>query len=209
MSKYQCSPILCLLLLFSAPLIAQHQITGKVLDPQQDPVSFANVIILNAEDSTSVIKGAVTSEEGSYQFEDIAPAEYVLKVSFVGYEDFLKRIQVSGDETLEDIRLKEMTNDLGEVAITIKNPTIKKEVDRLVFDVENSSLSSGSTWDILRKTPMVIVSNGNLQVRNQGVEIYINDRKVHLTASELQMLLESYSGENIKSIEVITNPPAR
>ncbi len=209
MSKHQCSPILFLLFLFSTPLFAQHRLSGTVLDQQDAPISFANVILLNAEDSTSVVKGAVTSEEGTYEFENIAAAEYLLKVSFVGYEDFLKRIEVSGDATLEPVRLQEMTNSLGEVAITVKNPTINREVDRLVFDVENSSLSSGSTWDILKKTPMVIVSNGSLQVRNQGIEVYINDKKVHLTASELQQLLESYSGENIKSIEVITNPPAR
>ena len=209
MLKLQCSPILCLLLLFSAPLIAQHHISGKVIDPQQNPVGFANVILFNAEDSTSVFQGSVTSEEGIFEFQKVAPAEYLLQVSFIGSEDFQKRIEVSGEMQLEEIRLQEMTNDLGEVAITVKNPTINREVDRLVFNVENSSLSSGSTWDILKKTPMVIVSNGNLQVRNQGIEVYINDRKVHLTSAELKMLLESYSGESIKSIEVITNPPAR
>ena len=169
MLKLKCSPILCLLLLFSAPLIAQHHISGKVIDPQQNPVGFANVILFNAEDSTSVVQGSVTSEEGIFEFQTVAPAEYLLQVSFIGYEDFQKRIEVSGEMQLEEIRLQEMTNDLGEVAITVKNPTINREVDRLVFNVENSSLSSGSTWDILKKTPMVIVSNGNLQVRNQGI----------------------------------------
>jgi hypothetical protein len=75
--------------------------------------------------------------------------------------------------------------------------------------VENSILSTGSSWDILRKTPGVVVTQGQLMVRNSVVAIYINDRKVQLTAEELRELLESYSAANIKSVEVITNPPAR
>lgn len=209
MSKNQYPPILFLFLFISAPLLAQHSIDGKVIDSRSEPISYANVILLNAEDSTSVVKGAVTSEEGIYKFENIKPAEYILKISFVGYEDHMRRIEVDGDVSLEEVLLQELTSDLGEVAITVKSPSIRREVDRLVFEVENSSLSTGNTWDILRKTPMVIVANGGLQVRNQTVEVYINDRKVHLTPSELRNLLENYSAENIKSIEVITNPPSR
>ena len=48
-----------------------------------------------------------------------------------------------------------------------------------------------------------------LLVKNRPATVYINDRKVYLTAQELQQLLEGYSGENVKSVEVITTPPAR
>ena len=209
MSKNQYPPILFLFLFISAPLLAQHSINGKVFDSQKEPISYANVILLNAEDSTTVVKGAVTSEEGFYEFENIKPSEYLLKVSFVGYEDHFLRINVDGDESLPEVILRESTSNLDEVAITVKSPSIRREVDRLIFEVENSSLSTGNTWDILRKTPMVIVANGGLQVRNQAVKVYINDRKVHLTPAELRNLLENYSAENIKSIEVITNPPSR
>ncbi|NJW54685.1 Plug domain-containing protein, partial [Salinimicrobium sp. CDJ15-91] len=113
------------------------------------------------------------------------------------------------NENLGTLVLSEDTAALAEVSINYKNPSVKREVDRLVFNVENTTLSHGSSWDILKKTPGVILSGENLTVRNQGVQVYINDRKVQLTASELQTLLENYSAENIKSIEVITTPPAR
>lgn len=204
--------LLALLTLFftvSVTTFAQHSVEGNVVDMNHDPVAYANIILLNAEDSTTVYKGDATLEDGSFSFEGVAANDYLLKASYVGFETHSQRISVTENLNLNPIVLQMQENGLDEVSINVKNPTVKREVDRLVFNVENTSLSSGNTWDILKKTPMVILANGNLQVRNQSVEIYINDRKVQLSASELRVLLENYSAENITSVEVITNPPAR
>ena len=90
-----------------------------------------------------------------------------------------------------------------------KRPTIQRKIDRLVYNVENSVVSSGSTYDILRKTPGVIVQQDNLMIKNTPATVYINDRRVYLSATELRNLLEGFSGENVKAIEIITNPPAK
>ncbi|WP_424492749.1 outer membrane beta-barrel protein [Salinimicrobium sp. GXAS 041] len=209
MIKYYRPLLIGLSLLSSAAAIAQNSVTGKIVDKASNPVPYANVILLNAQDSVSVYKGAVSEESGVFRFSEIEKNDYLLKISFVGFEDYLRKINVSKDEDLGEFMLSENVSNLGEVDIRVKNPTVKREVDRLVFNVANTSLSSGNSWDILRKTPGVIATNGTLQVRNQGVQVYINDRKVYLTASELRDLLESYAAENIESVEVIMNPPAR
>ncbi|WP_286761745.1 outer membrane beta-barrel family protein [Salegentibacter sp. UBA1130] len=198
-----------LLFLFTNSLIAQHTIQGKLVTETNEPIAFANVILLNAEDSTSVYKGTISEDNGEFLFEEIASNDYLLKVSFVGYEEYLQQISVNSDKKIRKITLKEGASNLEEVTINARKPKITRSIDRITFDVENSTLSSGSSWDILRQTPGVIMAQGQLQVRNSSVTVYINDRKVQLTADELQTLLQSYSAENIKSIEVITNPPAR
>ena len=209
MTKKYCPQFLLLLFFLPVSVFAQHTLQGSVLDANEDPIGFANVVLFNAQDSTTVYRGAVTSEEGLFEFSEVEENEYLLKVSFVGFEDYSQRIEVSRDKILPAIVLPESTANLDEVAINYISPTVKREIDRIVFNVENSSLSTGTTWDILKKTPGVIVANNALQVRNQGVQVYINDRKVHLSSSELQTLLENYSAENITSVEVIMNPPAR
>lgn len=209
MTKFYSPPLFLLLFLYSFSGFSQHSVEGKVVDSNRKPVAFANLILFNAQDSTTVYKGAVSSEAGDFTFTGIEENDYLLKASFVGFRDKFKIINVSKNEDLGAIILEEDTATLNEVSINYKNPSVKREIDRLVFSVENTSLSSGSSWDILKKTPGVILSGGSLSVKNQGVQVYINDRKVHLTASELQTLLENYSAENIKSIEVITTPPAR
>ena len=209
MFKIYSSPLFLFFLFFSFSGFSQHSVTGKVVDTNREPVAFANVILLNAQDSTTVYRGAVSTENGDFSFTEVEPDTYLLKLSFVGFRDHLKQIKVSKNENLGSFMLQGDTAALDEVSINYKNPSVKREVDRLVFHVENTTLSRGSSWDILKKTPGVILSGESLTVRNKGVQVYINDRKVQLTASELQTLLENYSAENIKSIEVITTPPAR
>ena len=86
---------------------------------------------------------------------------------------------------------------------------IERKIDRISFNVENSVLSSLNTYEILKRTPGVIVSQGELLVKNRPATVYINDRKVYLSTAELEQLLSGLSGENVKSVEVITTPPAR
>ncbi|MDT0685547.1 outer membrane beta-barrel family protein [Autumnicola psychrophila] len=173
------------------------------------PVSYANVILLSAQDSVTFYKGAVSDEKGNFIISNVEADDYLIKVSFIGYEEYEKRINVDGNTNLNTLQMYESSSDLDEVTITTRKPTIVKQVDRLVFDVENTTLSTGNTWDILRSTPGVIQVQGDLLVKNEAVTVYINDRKVQLSSGELQTLLESYSAANIESIEVITNPPAK
>ena len=98
---------------------------------------------------------------------------------------------------------------LDEVVVNSVKPLIERKADRLIFNVENSVASQGSSWEVLKRTPGVIAVQDNLQVRNQSVTVYINDRKVQLSSLEVRSLLENLSGAQIKLIEVINNPPAK
>ncbi|MDT0650913.1 outer membrane beta-barrel family protein [Autumnicola edwardsiae] len=208
MFKNPTTPLFFLLFIAFNYSYAQHEVSGKFM-ASGAPVAYANVVLLSAQDSVTFYKGAVSDEKGNFIINNVASNDYLMKVTFVGYEEFQKKISVEGNTRLNTIRLQESSSDLDEVTITTRKPNIVKQVDRLVFDVENSTLSTGSTWDILRSTPGVIQVQGDLLVKNESVAVYINDRKVQLTSDELQTLLESYSAANIKSIEVITNPPAK
>ncbi|MEO0902923.1 MAG: outer membrane beta-barrel protein [Bacteroidota bacterium] len=53
------------------------------------------------------------------------------------------------------------------------------------------------------------MNQDELQIRGQSATVYLNDRKVQLSSQEVQDLLQGFSGANIKSVEVITNPSAR
>ena len=209
MRKFYFVPLFCTLLFISFPSFSQNSLQGIIVNQKKEPVAFANVVLLQAKDSVSVVKGVVSEEDGSFLLNDIADSNYVLQVSFVGYENYLKKIKVKGNENLGKITLTESQNNLDEVTVTGKRPTIKKSVDRLTFNVENSTLSTADSWEILKHTPGVIVSQGQLLIKNRPAVVYINDRKVYLTQQELQQLLQGFSGNNVKSVEVITNPPAK
>ena len=190
-------------------VFSQNQVRGQIVDKENQPVSFANVVLLNAKDSVSVIKGMISEDDGSFLFEEIENHPYVLKISFLGFADYIKRFEVEGNTNLGKIELQETSNSLDEVTVKARKPKIERKIDRISFNVENSVISSLNTYEILKRTPGVIVSQGELLVKNRPATVYINDRKVYLSTAELEQLLSGLSGENVKSVEVITTPPAR
>ncbi|WP_161555198.1 outer membrane beta-barrel family protein [Dokdonia sinensis] len=201
--------LLIFLLLFSAFAKAQeYTLSGSVVDSNGTPVPFANVLLLNPDQE--IIQGTITEDNGTFTLTGLDDAGYQLKVSFLGYKDYLSdAFTVFGDETFPQIVMDESSEGLEEVTVVGRKPTITRKADRIVFNVENSILSSGNTLDILKRTPAVVVSQDNITVRNEAVTVYLNDRKVQLSPTELSSLLENLDGNAIKSIEVITNPPAR
>ena len=190
-------------------VFSQNQVRGQIVDKENQPVSFANVVLLNAKDSVSVIKGMISEDDGSFLFEEIENRPYILKISFLGFADYIKRFEVEGNTNLGKIELQETSNSLDEVTVKARKPKIERKIDRISFNVENSVISSLNTYEILKRTPGVIVSQGELLVKNRPATVYINDRKVYLSTAELEQLLSGLSGENVKSVEVITTPPAR
>lgn len=190
-------------------LAQQYTINGKVTDDQSQPIAYVNVLLLTAADST-LVKGAVSEEDGDYMFSATEAGNYLIKTSFVGYaETYSKVFALDSNKQISTISMEQTEESLETITLTSRRPTIQRKVDRLIFNVENTVVSSGNTFDILKRTPGVVVSQGQIMVRNSPAVVYINDRKVYLTSDELQQLLEGFSGENVKSVEVITTPPAR
>jgi len=121
----------------------------------------------------------------------------------------MKQITVDKDVHLEAIVLTESSETLDEISITATKPSVKKEADKLTFNVENTALIEGNMLQVLKSTPGVLVLDNSITVKNTVPTVFINNRKVNLTSSELSELLEGSSASAIKSVEVITNPSAR
>jgi outer membrane receptor protein involved in Fe transport len=197
-------------ILFALPFVAftqEFSISGKVVDANNNAVELANVIVL-VENGTEFLKGTSTDDKGFFELERLVAATYVIRISFIGFEEFEQKIILTGNLDLKTIQLKESSESLGEVTVIAKKPTITRQPDRLIFNIENTALTEGSTLSVLKNTPGVNVSDSGVFIKNANAIVYINNRRVQLSAEELITLLESAPAHSIKSIEVITNPPA-
>ena len=196
-------------ILIHLPCVSQNMaLTGIVNDSDNSPIAYANVTLSRVDDG-SFLYGTSTNEEGKFLIEDIKSNSYSLKITYLGFKDYKKVLNIDENLDLGIVRLTEKTEELNGVVVTAKRPTVKRLVDRLVFNVENSTLSENNVLDVLKHTPGVILNNETITIKNKVPVIYINDRRVHLSANEVQQLLEGTSATNVKSIEVITNPPAK
>lgn len=200
---------LLLILFFSFLGFSQnYSVKGVVKDEKELEIAFANVVLQDVQ-NTSLLLGTTTDENGFFKFSDLKPKTYNLTISFLGFENFSGKIKLEGNVDFKTVILKKVEEALDEIVVTAKRPTVKRLVDRIVFNVENSTLSNSNVLDVLKHTPGVIVRDGAISVKNTPPVVYINDRRVHLSADEVQQLLEATPANNIKAIEVITNPPAK
>ncbi|OUS02353.1 glucosamine-6-phosphate deaminase [Flavobacteriales bacterium 33_180_T64] len=183
-------------------------VSGRVLDKEKTPISFVNVLVLTQQDST-IVKGTSTEDNGTFKISALQKGNYIVQYSFIGFKTIYKTIDLNESITLADTILEEDIETLGEISIVAKRPTIRKEADKLVFDIQNTALVEGDMLQVLRSTPGVLVSDSGLSVKSDIPTVYINNRKVQLGSEELIQLLESSSANSIKSIEVITNPSAK
>lgn len=99
------------------------------------------------------------------------------------------------------------------VTVSGKKALVERKVDRLVYNVQNSMLSQGSSGtEVLAATPLLKVdeNKGLLAIAGKnGVSVMVNDRMLNLSGTELINYLRNLRSENILKIEVITTPPAK
>ncbi|SCY72515.1 TonB-dependent receptor domain-containing protein [Flavobacterium caeni] len=160
---------------------------------------------------------------GSYNvngcaFKLDAPLEagsYALTVSAMGFEAATVKFDVAADTPLpitpEPIVLREKNNALAEVTVYgNKKQFVKMEADKTIVSVkENPLLSTGSTFDAVKKLPGVIASpTGGLTLNGKGVAIYIDGAPSTLSGTDLQNYLSSLPASAIEKVELIYNPGA-
>lgn len=199
---------LCVILLLPLWSVAQHNLTARIVDKETQPVAFANALLFQMPDST-FYKATTSDEKGKLSFTDVSDGDYVLNISSVGYVTLSRKLTIKTTTDLNDLEMAVNQEELDAVTVTAKRPTVQRKADRIIFNVENTSVSTGNAADILSVTPGIVAMNGEYLVKNKAAVVYINNRRVYLTSDELNQLLNGYTGDNVKSVEVITNPPAQ
>src|SRR5690606_27031926 len=94
------------------------------------------------------------------------------------------------------------TQELEEVAIVGEKRLVERKIDRLVFNVENSSKASqGDALEVLRVTPGVRVQNDQISmIGKSNLQVMIDDKIIRLSAEELTNFLRSIASEDIMKI---------
>ena len=177
-----------------------QNLTGKVLDEKNTPLAYANVILQTAD--SVYLAGTTTDIEGKFTLAKHENAK-LINISFVGYSTLVKELT---SNQLGNIQLYPDAQLLGEVVVKGYLPKTQAKGDAMVTTVNGTVLEkAGTAENLLDKIPNVTAQNGAVTVFGRGTpEIYINGRKVRN-----QQELDQLSSDNIKSVEVVSNPGAR
>jgi outer membrane receptor protein involved in Fe transport len=184
---------------------AQHTLQGNITDVNNEPLAFANVILL--ETGKEFPKGAVSDENGNYRFENLPNGSYQLEVSMLGFEtQKIKTFELNTNKTI-NIILKEESQTLDEIVVKSKRPVIKQTAEKLIVDLEKSEMINTNLRDVMRKIPGVLVTNNGISVAgNRGVRILINSKTTEYM--DVETLLRDFPADGIAKIEVVEQPGA-
>ncbi len=187
------------------------QISGSVIDNNNETVPFANVLVLKTADST-LVKGSLTDDNGNFSITNVPTGNYFVKASMIGFQEANSpSFELNADRNLAPLILTE-GEALDEVVVQATKPLFQQKVDRMVINVESSIVSSGGTaLEILERSPGVIVnrqSNNISLLGKDGVVLMINDKISYMPVDAVVQMLEGMPAGNIESIELITTPPA-
>ena len=194
----------------SSIVSAQHQLTGIVKDGADgSSVPYATAVLLRAD--SSVVSGVMTDLDGKFVIENVATGNYLLQVSFLGYEKAYRNVNISSRSDVGEITLTESANRLNEVVVTATRPLVTMRADRYVVNVSGNIQSAGrNSLDILRNTPGLLVDqNGNITVMGKGIQVWVDGRPSQMSGEQLRAFLNSMQGGEIDRIEVVTNPSSR
>ncbi len=209
---------ICFFLLFliiKLTVLAQNgaTVSGHIFDEGTgQPLPFASVTLYLGED---IAGGIISGEDGRFEISGVAKGNYVVKISFVGYQETEIPLLVGELNDIFDlghIELNPSNEELGEVTVEAKREILSSGLDKKTFSIEdNIAQSGGSVLDAMKTMPGITVDQeGKVLLRgSERVMVLIDGKQSSLTGFGNQKGLESIPASNIQSIEIINNPSAK
>ncbi len=191
-----------ILFLISFSAISQNfSVVGKVVDETDSAAIGAAVEILRVNDS-SMVKGITTNVKGFFKLENIAPDNYILKVTYIGYKTYTKNIQLSEDLRVGKIQLKTQANVLKEVEVKTNAVMATQNGDTSAYNANAFKVNKDATAeDLLVKMPGVTSVDGQVQAQGENVKQVLVDGKPFF-GDDPNTVLKNLPAEIIDKVQV-------
>lgn len=187
----------------------QSTVSFRIVNPKNQPVSFATIKVMQMPDSAAQEK--VADSLGLAQFSLTQNGQYLVRVTSINYQPVEKRITVKGSTPSFTITAESSSKTLGNVTVTATRPIMRQEDDKTIVDPENLANSSTNAYEILEKVPgMFVDQDGNIYLNSTTpATIYINGREQKMSTADIATMLKSLPPNSIASIEILRTPSAR
>jgi len=188
-------------------------VKGLVIDSANNqPLGYVTVALVDAV-TNQPIKSTFSKDDGTFVLSGLPEKSYKLALVNVGYTG--KTITITDLKGVKDVGrlfISAASGQLKEVTVAAVRPLMKREVDRITFDVQADPENKVLTvLDMMRKVPLLSVDATD-QIKLQGntnFKILINGKPSALIAKSPSDVFRAMPASNIEKIEVITTPPAK
>lgn len=198
--------LLCVLLASAALSAVAAVIKGEVKDSEGESLPGVAVRLLSIADSTRV-GYILTDVDGLFEFNDLKPADYNLRLSMTGMDDVDRIINIADSAQTRDLgslTLSENSVMLGEAVVTaIRSAVIARE-DTLEFNAGSFHTNPTATVeDLLKKLPGVEVgSDGSITSGGKTVSKILIDGK-EFFADDPKMASKNLPSNIVDKVQVV------
>ena len=162
--------------------LAQHNITGMVIDDAQDPIPQTTVRLLKTD--STLVKGALTNMEGKFKLASQQTGDFILQVTCVGFKPYTKRIKVSEkDVAVGTIAMEPDAIMLKGATVTGQAAKVMLKADTFIYNAAAFRTPEGSVVEeLVRRLPGAEVSDdGTIKINGKQVKKILVDGKEFMT----------------------------
>lgn len=149
---------------------------GKIIDSENGEALIASTVMIMSPDTARMVTGTTTARDGSFQMKGVKDGQYVLKVSYVGYQNFFRSIHVKKSEnkgtlSIGTILLSQNSINLNQAVVTAQMKEMEVKEDTLIFNAGAFKVPEGSVLeDLVKKLPGVEITDGVIKVNGKTVK---------------------------------------
>jgi len=192
-------------------------VKGTVQSAETDEaLPGANVAVRRVSDST-LVDGTTTDSTGHFVVADLPVGRYTVEASFVGYAPRSRTVTLTAESPirpLDPFQLGSTAAQMDEATVAAERPSVTTKGSKTIYDVEKTQVARAgkSSIDVLKDLPALRVDemNGDIHLRgNANIAIHVNGDPVSMDGTALVQYLKSLSAQDVKRVEINTNPSAR
>lgn len=156
--------MLVMVIILSSIKIWCQEVKGKIVDyNSQSPLAGATIYIIELN------KGTSSKNDGTFTLKNLKKGEYLIQVSYVGYQTQIKNVLVEQSDINLEFSLEKSTIDINEIVISSAFNNPQDENTQVIDVVKKSDMQKYGAFtvmDIINKVPGVdAVTTGPMVTR--------------------------------------------
>ncbi len=175
--------IFLFVLTVAIPTMAQHVITGNIVESYTREAKAMATVKLMKADST-MVQGAVSSTSGRFSVTAPADGKYIVSVSSVGFDTYTKNITVKGrDINMGTLAMSPSSVMLKETTVTGQALKVTVKEDTILYNAAAYRTPEGAVLEeLVKKLPGAEVSDdGKITINGKEVKKILVDGKEFMT----------------------------
>ena len=186
----------------------QRMMSGKIVDADSgDALERATLQLFKvSKNDTAFISGTFSDSQGQFSFSGVKSGSYLLKVTFLGYEEIRKNLTMTGKSlAMGMLKMKPNSVQLDEAVVTANIPKMVIKDDTVIYNADAFRVPEGSVIEALVEVlpGAKIDDDGKISINGKEVKKFKLDGRDFMTGNNDAVMknLPSYVIDKVKAYD--------